>query len=189
MGKLERREEEENVDRALERQDLESGRRGLNQLKGQERAELAYQAFRMYTQGATYKRIREELNLTHGAVKALIDEYAYTVQSHRPSARLAGEEQYRMLIEYAWDKLRAGDLKAANQNVPRLLQVILESQTRLDKYYGLEAPQVHVQTDANTLAELARQMEERNMTRGHISENDAVVVEDYLIEHEDDAGD
>jgi hemerythrin-like domain-containing protein len=165
-------------------------RRGLPDLKGATRADLAHTLWREWVKGSSKKDLMERHNVTRPALNALLDEYATIVQEHRPSARLAGEEQYRMLQEFAWKALDTvgeldpedGGMTIRSQNVTKFLEVILQSQTRLDKYYGLEAAQVHVHSDAKTFSDLVKQHADDERNFGEVDPLAEAQVEDYIDE-------
>jgi hypothetical protein len=163
-------------------------RRGLPDLKGAERADLAHALWRDWVKGTSKKDLIERHNVSRGALNALLDEYATIVQEHRPSARLAGEEQYRMLQEFSWKALDSigqedeNGLGLRSQNTTKFLEVILQSQTRLDKYYGLEAAQVHVHSDAKTFADLVKEHAADDRQFGEVDHNGLNQVEDYIDE-------
>lgn len=163
-------------------------RRGLPDLKGAERADLAHTLWRAWVKGSSKKDLMERHNVSRAALNALLDEYATIVAEHRPNARLAGEEQYRMLQEFSWKALETigqedGEgLGVRSQNTTKFLEVILQSQTRLDKYYGLESPQVHVHSDAKTFSDLVKQHADDERLYGEVDPLAEAQVEDYIDE-------
>lgn len=166
---------------------LEKQHTGLTSLSPEERADKSYQCYDYYIKGKNYTEISKLTGITIPAVKKLITEHAVTIEKYRPETRTVAESQYRKLIDHFWSILeRAQD---PDDHVSALVEAkamegLIQAQTRLDKFYGHESPQLHVHGDMKTAADLIRDAQQS----GHNVDQEELMnyAEEEIIDMEEE---
>lgn len=171
--------------------EIEKQNKGIASLSPEERADKSYECYNLYIKGKNYTQISKSTGMAIPAVKKLITEHAVTIEKYRPETRTVAESQYRKLIDHFWGVIeRAQDPDQPNVSPlveAKAMEGLIQAQTRLDKFYGHESPQLHVHGDMKTAAELVREAQNFN------SDDDAVnkftEEEDYIdMEEENNDG-
>lgn len=154
----------------------------LPDLTEQERTDYAYDCYQQYSKGRNYTQIAKKTGLTIEAVKKLVAEHARVVEKYRPETRTVAESQYRLLQEHFWDILDSEENQSALVKA-KAMEGLIQVQTRLDKFYGHESPQMHVSLDNKTAADLIKEaVNEQNVSPADI----AAYGEDEIIDMEED---
>ncbi len=156
-------------------------KRSLTQLKGEERMNLAAQVHKDWSKGMTITKLSEKHQVSREAIKTLTGEWAAVMRELRPETRTAGEENMRELLAYCWDILENPDMKSVMLKM-KAIESIIQIQTRFDKWFGHETPQIHLTGDVKTAADLIREYE-KLQSQGHVPPEDIVVMEE-AAEHE-----
>lgn len=137
-----------------------SGRRHLDKLSPDEKATIAHDCFKDYSQGFTWKSMTDKWQITRHAAQVLVAEYAAMVREARPDTKTANEEAYRHILQKSMEIIdRDESVGDKDQRTPVLVkakafEAAIQSLTRLDKLGGHEAPNVNVNLEGQNLAQI-----------------------------------
>lgn len=162
-------------------------KRQVTSLSPQERADKAYECYMLYCRGFNYTEISRRVGLSTSTVKKLIVEHARTVERYRPETRTIAESQYRNFIQHCWHVIEEAEKNPRRYSplvVAKAMEGIIQAQTRLDKFYGHETPQIHVTGDAKTMVDIIREYEQENRGRGNLTDEETNRVEEYIEDAE-----
>lgn len=153
--------------------------RDLRQLSPDAKAYIAHECFISYSKGETWKSMVEKHNITRHAAQVLVAEYAAMVREARPDTRTTNEEAYRFILKKAMDIIEDDKFEGGVLVKAKAFEAAIQSLTRLDKLGGHEAPNVNVNLEGQSLADVIQNIYGPDGPMDGVSpEDNAMLAED-----------